>query len=121
MAHPLKPLDVAVVNPIQDHQVVARIRLGIPCPFRPKQHLHRELVLQEIDVVDVGDVGTNPKRRALRLHHLRRDRSPFDRGGLLVHSGLPAPSQLREGKRENAGQSDPEKPPCPTPGPHPHA
>ena len=121
VAHPLKPLNVAVVDPVEDHQLITGIGLRITSPGGPEQHLHRELVLQEIDIADVGDVGTDPKRRPCWFHPLHRGRPPVDRSGPRVDIGLGAPSQLRHRQAERAGQSNPDKPPCPTTGPQPHA
>ena len=123
VADPFKALDVTVINPVQDHQLITGVGLRITSPGRPEQHLHRELILQKIDVADVGDVRTDPKRWTFRRRQRHRGRPPVNWGGPLGGIGLSAPSQLRQGQGqgESAGQSDPDKPPFPTTGRHPHA
>jgi hypothetical protein len=58
-------LYITVVNSIKNHQVIAGIDGRISSPFGPKQHLNRELIIEKIDVIDVGDINPNIEFRKL--------------------------------------------------------
>ena len=62
-AEALKPLGVAVVDAVEDAQLIAGVLFRIPLPDGPEQQLDGELVIEQIDVVDIGDVGPQLQRR----------------------------------------------------------
>ena len=66
----LKPLGVAVVNAVEDAQLIAGVLIRIPLPDGPEQQLDGELVIEQINVVDIGDVGTQLQRRQRWLTQL---------------------------------------------------
>ena len=76
--HLFKMLCITVVNSIANHQVITGISSRISSPFGLKHHLNRELIIEKIDVVDVGDIHPNIEFRTLGGDRFGLRWSPID-------------------------------------------
>ncbi len=116
-ADALEPLGVAVVNAVEDAQLIAGVLIRIPLPDGPEQQLDGELVIEQINVVDIGDVGTQLQRRQRWLTQRWRSRwclwsSPVHGRwcGFRRRGGTPEADLQRQRERQG-GEGHPEATP----------